>query len=226
MIVDVSTSVTLLGAGQVTQAELAETLTLAPILVAADGAAGLALRAGHVPDAVIGDMDSLEPDVMARIPLGRRHRVAEQDSTDFEKCLREIAAPLILGIGFSGRRLDHELAALNALVRHAARTCILIGPVDLCFHAPPRLSLDLTPGTRVSLFPLARVMGRGTGLRWPVDGLTLAPDGRVATSNEATGPVTLEFASPGMLVILPKTALPAAMAALRPRHPDASGSPT
>ena len=34
----------------------------------------------------------------AAIPAERLHRIAEQDSTDFEKCLRNIRAPLVVGI--------------------------------------------------------------------------------------------------------------------------------
>ena len=63
-------------------------------------------------------------------------------------------------------------------------------------------------GTRLSLFPMAPVTGRSTGLRWPVDGIGLAPNGHVGTSNQALGgPVTLSFDGPGMLVILPLVAL-------------------
>ena len=223
MIVDTSENVTLLGKGEVTGTALDEALALAPILVAADGAAALALRLGRVPAAVIGDLDSVDAATRARLPVETLHRVAEQETTDFDKCLRHIRAPLILGVGFAGLRLDHELAAYNALVRLADRRCILIGPVDICFHAPPRLALDLAPGTRVSLFPLAPVRGRSQGLRWPIAGLRFAPDGRIGTSNETTGPVSLAFDAPGMLVILPKSVLRAAMAALRPRGPDACG---
>ncbi len=219
MIVDTSEDVTLLGAGDIADGTLNDALALAPILVAADGAAGRALALGLMPQAVIGDLDSLDAATRARIPPERLHGLAEQDSTDFDKCLRNISAPLVLGVGFAGQRLDHELAAYNALVRLAGHRCILIGPVDICFHAPPRLALDLAPGTRVSLFPMAPVTGRSTGLRWPIGGLHFAPDGRVGTSNEATGPVALEFDGPGMLVILPMAALRPAMAALRLPRP-------
>jgi thiamine pyrophosphokinase len=214
MIVDVSESVTLLGAGDLSRNDLDEALTLAPILVAADGGAAAALAHGHVPVAVIGDMDSLDGAARARLPVDTLFPVAEQDSTDFEKCLREIRAPLILGVGFMGARLDHQLAACNALVRWPDRRCILIGPADICFHAPADLALDLEADGRISLFPMGRLRGRSQGLRWPIDGLDFAPDGRIGTSNAATGPVRLSFDTPGMLVILPRAALAAAIEGL------------
>jgi thiamine pyrophosphokinase len=147
----------------------------------------------------------------------RLYRIAEQDSTDFDKCLRSIRAPLILGVGFTGARIDHELAACSALVAPGHPPCILIGPVDICFAAPPELSLDLAPGTRLSLFPLAVLRGRSTGLRWPIDAVPFAPSGPIGTSNEVTGPVRLAFDAPGMLVILPVAALAATMTALAGR---------
>jgi thiamine pyrophosphokinase len=215
MIVDAAERVTLLGAGDLSAETLNQALSLAPILVAADGAAGQALALGHLPAAVIGDLDSLDGADRARIPAERVFLLEEQDSTDFEKCLRSIRAPLVLGVGFSGGRLDHELAAQAALLTGGRSPCILIGPVDLSFHAPRRLRLDLSPGSRLSLMPLMPVKGRSEGLRWPIAGLAFSPSGRTGTSNEATGPVGLRFDAPGMLVLLPREALDAAVAALR-----------
>ncbi len=214
-IVNSPDGVTVLGGGELRAETVDEVLQLAPILVAADGAAGRALAQGRMPDAVIGDFDSITPADAARIPQERLHRIAEQDSTDFDKCLRNIAAPFVLAAGFMGARRDHELAAYNALVRRAGRPVLMVGAQDVCFVAPPDLRLDLAAATRVSLFPLAPVAGTSDGLRWPIGGIAFAPDGRVGTSNEATGgPVRLTMTRPGMLVFLPRGLLRVALAAL------------
>lgn len=213
-IVQSEAPVTILGGAAFSERTLALCLSHAPLLVAADGAARAAIALGHVPAAVIGDLDSLDPETEARLPAATIHRIAEQETTDFDKALRSIAAPLVLAAGFTGRRLDHELAVYNALVRHAARPCIVVGEEDICFHAPPRLDLELETGTRVSLFPLAPVTGESEGLAWPIAGLDFDPAGRIGTSNTATGPVRLGFNGPGMLVILPRPALAAAVRAL------------
>ncbi len=63
---------------------------------------------------------------------------------------------------------------------------------------------------------MAPVTGQSEGLRWPIDGLAFAPNGRVGTSNAVTGPVALRFDGDGMLVILPRTALPQVIKALMP----------
>ncbi len=184
-------------------------------LVAADGGAASLLAEGRVPDLVIGDLDSLPPAVAEDLS-GRLLRVDDQESTDFEKCLSRIEAPLILAAGVTGGRRDHEMAVWNALVRYPQRVCVVIGGPDIVFRAPRRIELNLPHGSRLSLFPMAPVSGRSRGLDWPIDGLDFAPDGRIGTSNRVAGPVALEFDGDAMLVILPREALDAAIAALWP----------
>lgn len=190
------------------QGDLAAALAHAECVVAADGGADKALAAGIMPEAVIGDFDSLSARARREIPQERLHRIDEQDSTDFDKALRHVSAPLVIGLGFLGARVDHELAAMTVLARHADRRCILLGSEDLVMLCPPRLALNLPAGTRVSLFPLGPVTGRSTGLRWPLDGLEFAPALRGGTSNEAVGgPVEIATDQPLMLLILPLSCL-------------------
>ena len=211
--------VTLIGGGPLAAPELDAALGLAPILAAADGGALRALELGHRPVAVIGDLDTLDRLGASGLDPATFHRIAEQESTDFEKCLTRIAAPLVLGVGFTGGRLDHEFAVLNTLVRHPTRRCLLLGAEDVIFHCPPDLHLPLKPGTRVSLCPMAPCRGESTGLRWPIGGIAFAPDGPVGTSNAAEGPVTLRMAGPGMVAMLPRATLDLAAEALATAPP-------
>lgn len=196
--------VTLIGGGSVGVGDLDLVLAHAPLLVAADGGAGKALAAGHDPAAVIGDFDSLAAADRARIPESRLFPITEQDSTDFDKALRHISAPLVLAVGFLGGRIDHQLAAFNTLIQYGDRPCILLGQNEVIFHAPPVLDLDLVEGDIVSLFPMARLSGRSRGLQWPIDGLDFEPGRRVGTSNRALGSVHIEMDKPGMLMIVPR----------------------
>lgn len=225
IIVRTSRGVTLLGGGKARPSDLSAALRCAPCLVAADGGAGFALEQGLVPEAVVGDMDSLSPEARGALPPDRLHRISDQNSTDFDKALRSVEAPLVLGVGFLGRRVDHQLANLNVLVRRAGQPCILIGKHDVILPVPPRITLDLPPGCRVSLFPMTEVTGRSRGLHWPIDGLAMAPGGCVGTSNRVAaahvGPVTLDVDRPGLLLILPRTALEVAVRALWPEAPPA-----
>ncbi|MCU0801555.1 MAG: thiamine diphosphokinase [Rhodobacteraceae bacterium] len=207
--------VTLVGGGPVSRADLARAQALAPVVVAADGGADRCLRAGVMPQAVIGDFDSISAGARAAIAADRLHVIAEQNSTDFDKALRSVAAPFVLALGFAGGRIDHELAVLGTLVRRDA-PCVLVGPQDVVFHCASSCRLDMQPGARLSLFPMARVRGQSQGLEWPIAGLNMAPDGQIGTSNRVVArAVELVFDAPGMLVILPKRYLPQAIAAVR-----------
>lgn len=218
MIIRTHNIVTLVGAGAATAAEIKRSLQIAPELVAADGGAAHCLNADLTPEAVIGDMDSLPSAQSDSLAEGSVYSIAEQDSTDFDKALRNIQAPLVIGVGFAGARIDHQLACYNALVRHPDRRCILLSDTDIAFLAPPTFALDLPEGTRVSLFPMGLVAGASDGLQWPIQGLTFTPDGRIGTSNEATGPIELTMTAPKMLVILPKSQLENAAQALCATH--------
>lgn len=195
----------LIGGGAVDDNALDDLHVSGAILVAADGGADHLLAKGLVPKAVIGDMDSVSPDAQAAF-ADCLHPIAEQDSTDFEKCLRHVAARAIVGLGFLGPGTDHALAAMHALVIHSGGPVILQSDSDIVFHLPAEraVNIDLPKDTRVSLFPLAPVRCRATGLQWSLDGLTLAPLGRIGTSNKACGGMmSLEAQSAGLLCILP-----------------------
>jgi thiamine pyrophosphokinase len=202
--------VALVGGGPVDAAALEAVLALAPEAVAADGGGDVALPGGRRFGAVIGDMDSLSGADRLRAEGVPVHHLPEQETTDLEKCLYSVAAPLLLGVGFLGGRADHHLAAMNALVKYAHRAVVLVGAEDVCFLCPPVLALDLPARTRVSLFPMAPARGVvSEGLRWSVEGLALSPGGRTGISNEALGGrLRVGFDARVVLAILPIGLLP------------------
>lgn len=204
---------TLVGGGPCTGDDINLALTFAPYLVGVDSGADRVLAAGLVPQRVYGDLDSLSEEGR-NVLHDRLIAVTEQVTTDFDKALRSLAAPVAIAVGFSGGRLDHELAVLNALVRLAQHICLVLGPESVTFLCPPVIHLDLPVGTVLSLFPFAPVGLTNQGLLWPTEGLDFRPDGRVGTSNAVEGPVTLRPTEPAMLVILPRECLPQAFAAV------------
>ena len=80
-------------------------LALAKTVVAADGGADQAVNHGVIPDAVIGDFDSITNTTRARIPEDRLHPDQDQDTTDFDKCLSQISR------AFDHRRRVHRRPA-------------------------------------------------------------------------------------------------------------------
>ena len=215
IIVDLSEPLIAVGGGTLFAGDLALAQTVATAVVAADSGADYAMSEMLPLMAVIGDLDSISPATRARVPQDRIHHIAEQDSTDFDKVLRSVSCPVVIAVGFSGGRLDHELAVLNTLVRRFWQPVVVLTEKDVVFHCPKSIVLGLGVGTRVSLFPMKTVMGRSTGLQWPIDGLEFAPDGQIGTSNRASAAsVTLEMDGTGMLCVVPRAFIQQVVSAL------------
>lgn len=202
--------VTLLGHADVASKNMQRLVDSVVPLICADGGAFTALEFGLTPEIIIGDMDSFTGPFEGRII-----HLPEQDTTDFEKCVYAVNAPLYLGYGFLGGRLDHELANLSVLVRYPEKAVILIGDRDICFCCPKEMDIDLPKGTRVSVFPMCATKMRSAGLKWPLDGLELSPTTGTGVSNEANeSTVSLTLEQGDVVIILPIAHLDAVVHAL------------
>ena len=197
--------ITVVGGGALDQVMLSEACALAPRLIAADGAADRLATWGLMPEMVIGDMDSVT-DLAHWQAVTQVVHLPEQDTTDFEKCLYATDAPLYLGAGFTGRRVDHMLAVFHALLHYPDKRVVLLGEVEVMALIPAgvTLSLILEKGAVVSLYPLLPSAGiTSDGLKWPIDGLAMAPGQAIGTSNEAvTDNISVQFSTAGVLIML------------------------
>ena len=197
--------VTFLGGGIVRNKDLLTSIKLAPNLVAADGAADIAIKNNMTPYAVIGDMDSISKDFFDKNKKVKKVEILEQETTDFEKCLMRVKAKFAIAIGFLGARLDHQLAVLNTISSHDKYPVLLIGEKDIVFSCPGTLNLYLPVGTRVSLFPLKNIKVSTAGLDWNLNNEKLAPLERIGTSNRSNkSEVNVKTNNKGLLIILPK----------------------
>lgn len=203
---NIESPVLLVGGGPVDPADVAALRAQAPVMVATDGAADRLAAQGTPPDIVIGDMDSIADLAAWQASPAQVRVIAEQDSTDFEKCLYSVNAPLIVGLGFLGGRMDHTLAVLHALLRYPEKPVVLASKDDAAMFVPAgkTLALDIAIGDRVSVFPFLPVTGTVShGLTWPIDGLYMAPGRQIGTSNSASaGRVEIGFDGPGALLML------------------------
>ena len=119
-------------------------------LLAADGGLNAAMEAGLLPQIVIGDMDSATG--LDHLPNSvRQIRLSGQDDTDFEKCLKLIDAPLIIGIGFLDGRFDHSLAAMDALARLSHDRPVLLVASKMFYCGFGVISRRSCHGSRVSI---------------------------------------------------------------------------
>ncbi|MFQ5616685.1 MAG: thiamine diphosphokinase, partial [Anaerolineales bacterium] len=151
------------------------------LLVAANGGARHAFRAGMIPDAIIGDMDSLAPDEAAgfeRAGASLFRYPADKDETDLELALdfavRQRATEITL-YGLFGGRWDMTFANLLLLPapKYAGvRLRVVEGDTEMyILRGGEALTLPGRPGDTVSVIPLGGdAVGLAyRGLEWPLE---------------------------------------------------------
>jgi thiamine pyrophosphokinase len=175
----------------------------ADLVLAADGGALFLTSAGVRPDAVVGDLDSLDPGLAARLEAGGVEVVlhpVRKDVTDgelaVEEALRRGAGEVVL-TGALGA-LDHTLGHLAILRRLAARgvpaRMAAPGLSVTVLAAPASVALSSPAGTRVSLAPLGVDAGVTLhGLDYPLDHGALPADACLGLGNHvaADGAATI-----------------------------------
>lgn len=188
------------------------TLTgLGPIdlAVAADGGLGVAKRAGHAVDVLVGDLDSVNPVDLESFEGEVVGFPADKDFTDLELALDlaiERGATRLSVVGGGGGRLDHELSSLLVLTRHkyaGVRVEARLGPA-LVHVVRTTVELVGSRGEHVSLFAVAgKVMGVTTsGLRWPLRNEALDVGETRGTSNEFANTTARVQVGQGVLLVV------------------------
>lgn len=201
------------------------------VVVAVDSGLHLAAALGVVVHHVVGDMDSVAPDLLhlAQTAGAALHAYpADKDATDLELALDLVVAllgptrtdarrmagrrPSILVVGGGGGRLDHLLADLLMLTAPRLAdfdVTARFGPATVSVARPGvPTTVRGRPRDQVSLLPLhGEALGTTTtGLRWPlVDGF-LTPGTSRAVSNELVdGEARITLARGVLAVVQPGT---------------------
>lgn len=170
-------------------------------VIVVDGALMVAGTLGLKPTAIVGDFDTVRPEVLARYRRDAGTHVLwdvhkpEKDETDTELA---IATALKLGcrslviLGATGGRLDHELSNI-----HLLKLCLDAGADAAIYDEQNRVSLlrgartfrrDAVYGKYVSFIPLTEhVRGiRLTGFKYPLSGkdIAIGREAGLCVSNE------------------------------------------
>ncbi len=215
-IVSIDDIVGLIGGASIHPEDIAGIFPFIDKYIAVDGGADHLLKAKKVPEAVIGDLDSLSDHARATF-ADRLCHISDQSTTDFEKAIMHLRARAMIALGFTGGRMDHVLSVLNVLTRYPDRRVILTDAHDVSFlGGQGQTMLHMPPGTRLSVMPLdtARVSLRG--VVWPFEDMQMHPGGFVSPSNAvADDPVRIDVQGP-VLVTLPRAHLAAALKAVVP----------
>ena len=178
----------------------------ADLIVCCDGAAEKLVANGLEPGIIIGDLDSVSPALRERY-----EKIVVQDSdqetNDLTKAvnwcvgngIREVAI-----LGATGIREDHTLGHISLLVDYFEKIDAVMLTDTGSFRVYDRsVTIASRPGQQVSLFsidPLLKVTS--TGLKYPLNNLTLCSWWRGTLNEAADREISLEFQNGKLIVFL------------------------
>jgi len=168
-----------------------------------DGAYDSLKKLGIIPDAVIGDMDSLNGEAAdTRIILN-----TDQMTNDFEKALIWLLDEKFTQVyltGLSGGRLDHEMVNLTLFAIYSDK-------LELLIYEDNQAARVLNPGTHIlngepsriiTLLPLEQSEDVTlSGTKYPLTGETLLPGSRGLSNRFEKSVVNLSFSRGKIIVI-------------------------
>jgi len=144
-------------------------------VIAADGGADFLRVRGMKPHVIIGDMDSLNPDIIQNasgIEVIRFPR--DKDKSDVELAVDlafERGCGIVSLFGALGGRLDHTLGNVSLAVRNPGRIKIVSECSTLtAVEGPDKFVLEAGIGAVVSMIPFPRAEKVTTsGLKYPLE---------------------------------------------------------
>jgi thiamine pyrophosphokinase len=181
-------------------------LTNAERIVCCDGSAENLINAGFIPEAIVGDMDSLKKGIAKRFS-DRIYRDKSQETNDLTKavkwCVKRGFKEIII-LGATGKREDHTIGNISLLAEYVKDANVVMVS-DTGIIRPFRESCYVTsyPGQQVSIFsidPANEITSKG--LKFPLKKRKIE-NWWVATLNEAVGKsFSLEFNGGPVIVYL------------------------
>ena len=162
-------------------------LRQAPYVVCCDGAADEYIRHGFLPDAIIGDGDSLSSENREKLAT-IFHQIKDQETNDQTKAVRFLKAQgkrQIAIIGGTGKREDHTLGNISLLVEYMRSGMEVRTVTDYGTFIPvsDTQSFASHPGQQVSIINFGAEGLKGEGLFYPLSDFSNWWQG---TLNEAT----------------------------------------
>lgn len=180
----------------------------------ADGGTRHALALGLTPEAIIGDLDSLEPALIEQMKAQGvviHTYPAAKDETDLELALRIALAEdstEIMVVTLLGGRLDQMLANL-LLLTHPDYGAVQISFADgkqwgRLVRAQQTVQVEGQPGDTLSLIPLTPTVSEVSfsGVDWPLDRATLSFGSTWSISNKLQAHQATVRIGAGMLFLI------------------------
>ncbi len=162
-------------------------------LICADGGANNAFKLAIIPDVIVGDFDSVNPEVLN---IFKSHskivKIVRQNDTDVEKCLKYCIKNNIKEViltGATGDRLDHSFCNLGIVLKyfHKVKIKIIHQKSVLSAHSGI-VEFSTVKGETISLYGFNdKTKITSGGLKFTLKKTALPFGERESTSNVATG---------------------------------------
>jgi len=175
-------------------------------IVCCDGSADNTVLAGLIPDAIVGDMDSLSEELANRF-ADRLSPDDDQTTNDLTKavawCINSGYNNLVI-VGATGKREDHTIGNISLLVEYINEVnVIMVTDTGLFIPILKSTSLSSFQGQQISIFSIdPETEITSSGLKYPLVG-TKIKNWWFATLNEALGDTfSLEFNNGRVIIYL------------------------
>jgi len=159
-------------------------------IICCDGSAESLVLAGLVPDAILGDLDSLTDEMAVRF-ADRIYLDESQETNDLTKAVSwcgEMGYKDIIIVGATGKREDHTIGNISLLVEYAKDLNVMM-VTDTGIFMPFLKSCKIHsfPGQQISIFAIdPNTEVTSDGLKFPLKSTKII-NWWFATLNESTG---------------------------------------
>lgn len=165
-------------------------LEQATTIICCDGSTQKLLNYGKEPHIIVGDMDSILPDLLKRFD-DRIIRSSCQETNDLTKAVQfciQKAFPHIHILGATGGREDHTIANISLIADYAQHLQVeIITNHGIFIPLLSEATIATRPGMQLSIFCLdSDVSLQAAGLRYPVENVRFDSWWK-GSLNEATG---------------------------------------
>lgn len=169
----------------------------------------------RLPDAIIGDMDSLSP--AAQKEYGSLIvRVDDQDTNDQTKAFRHVIGNFrdvtdIFFLAATGKREDHTIGNMSLLMEYAGYPEVtdrgirlqMISDFSTILPVTDSISMECGQGRAISIFsPDSSLRICSEGLRWPTDNVVFDNWWKATLNRASEDTVKLTFSHPSIALIV------------------------
>ena len=175
-------------------------------IICCDGSADNLISAGYIPDAIVGDLDTVSERVKEEF-ADRLYPDNDQETNDLTKavkwCIKKNYKDLVI-LGATGKREDHTIGNISLLIEYAGEAeVIMVTDTGTIRPFLKSCTFSSVPGQQISIFsvdPETEITSRG--LVYPLAGKKLR-NWWEATLNEVSGDrVELELSGGAVIVFL------------------------